>query len=404
MLVIQVCLGFVEALSLRSTSHLLFLVIEEVTAECGSYLTQQPIKMETLMVETKQKLTKHEKRRAEREYNQEKVTANTHGTYSRGRGRAIIYPDQRTSLYQRSQPAAIQPRPPPTLQPQPASQPSSIKLDIAPSVSVPTGNGSGTVKLNEPKTQMNLFPTNLTPRSSDSPNISSAASSNQNILPSTNQSATKSVSSLTSSVTSSQPPSQPTFADNERLLNFYPTRTQESIVPPWKSSVTPTLNQSMTPTQSLTSRLTGGLHGLNDDSLSHFLNSFPIQTGAAMGTNGFSNNSLPIKPTHTVPSTHPLTHQQPMGIGLRAPPNQSSRFFGHPQLTSNSLFDSKSLFQDISTDPTPRFPSFGNFNPLMSNPNHSSNQNGLISSLLNSNTGGPAGPTTANQVVINDSE
>ena len=111
------------------------------------------------MVETKQKLTKHEKRRAEREYNQEKVTANTHGTYSRGRGRAIIYPDQRTSLYQRSQPAAIQPRPPPTLQP--ASQPSSIKLDIAPSVG--TGNGSGTVKgLNEPKTQMNLFPTNLT--------------------------------------------------------------------------------------------------------------------------------------------------------------------------------------------------------------------------------------------------
>ena len=384
-----------------------FLVIEEVTAECGSYLTQQPIKMETLMVETKQKLTKHEKRRAEREYNQEKVTANTHGTYSRGRGRAIIYPDQRTtSLYQRSQPAAIQPRPPPTLQP--ASQPSSIKLDIAPSASVGTGNGS--VKgLNEPKTQMNLFPTNLTPRSTDSPNISNPASSNQNILPSTNQSAMTS----SSAVTSSQPPSQPTFADNERLLNFYPTRTQESIVPPWKSSVTPTLNQSTlsTPTQSLTSRLTGGLHGLNDDSLSHFLNSFPISTGAAtMGTNqnGFSNNSLPTKPTHTVPSTtHPLTHQQqqPMGIGgLRAPPNQSSRFFGHPQLTSNSLFDSKSLFQDISTDPTPRFPSFGNFNPLMSNPNHSSNQNGLISSLLNTNPSGPAGPTTHGQVVINDSE
>ena len=389
----------------------IFLVIEEVTAECGSYLTQQPIKMETLMVETKQKLTKHEKRRAEREYNQEKVTANTHGTYSRGRGRAIIYPDQRTSLYQRSQPAAIQPRPPPTLQP---AQPASIKLDIAPSPSVVTG--PSTVKVNEPK--LNLFPTNLTP-SRDSPNIS-PASSNQNILPSTNQNTTQSVTS--SSVTSSQS----TFADNERLLNFYPTRTQESIVPPWKSQPTPTLPPTLTPTQSLTSRLTGGLHGLNDDSLSHFLNSFPIQTGAAhansMGTNqnGFSNNSLPTitKPTHTVPSTptpgahHLTSHHQPMGIGT-APPTQihnSSRFFGHPQLTSNSsLFDSKSLFQDISNDVTSGhvtsrgFPSF-DFNPMMSNPNHASNQNGLISSLLNSNTGGPAGPTTANQVVINDSE
>ena len=394
----------------------IFLVIEEVTAECGSYLTQQPIKMETLMVETKQKLTKHEKRRAEREYNQEKVTANTHGTYSRGRGRAIIYPDQRTSLYQRSQPAAIQPRPPPTLQPTSISaQPASIKLDIAPSPSVVTGPS---VKVNEPK--LNLFPTNLTPRSTDSPNMnSSPASSNQNILPPTNQ-----TQSVTSSVTSSQ---QSSFADNERLLNFYPTRTQESIVPPWKSQ-TPTLPPTLTPTQSLTSRLTGGLHGLNDDSLSHFLNSFPIQTGAApanLGTNqnGFSNNSLPItKPTHTVPSTptpphHLTSHHQPMGIGTthraQPPPTQihnSSRFFGHPQLTSNSsLFDSKSLFQDISNDVTSGhvtsrgFPSF-DFNPLMSNPNHASNQNGLISSLLNSNTGGPAGPTTAGQVVINDSE
>ena len=373
------------------------------------------------MVETKQKLTKHEKRRAEREYNQEKVTANTHGTYSRGRGRAIIYPDQRTSLYQRSQPAAIQPRPPPvSLQPASiSSQPASIKLDIAPSPSVVTGPSVG---VKEPK--LNLFPTNLTPRSTDSPNInSSPASSNQNILPSTNQNPTQSVSQSSQSVTSSQQQQQPTFADNERLLNFYPTRTQESIVPPWKSN-TPTLPPSLTPTQSLTSRLTGGLHGLNDDSLSHFLNSFPIQTGAAMGTNqnGFSNNSLPItKPTHTVPSTptpphHLTSHHQPMGIGTTAathraqppPPthHNSSRFFGHPQLTSNSsLFDSKSLFQDISTDVTTSrgFPSF-DFNPLMSNPNHASNQNGLISSLLNSNSGGPAGPTTAGQVVINDSE
>ena len=41
-----------------------FSVIEQITAEYGRCLTQTPIKMETLMVESKQKMTKHEKVKA----------------------------------------------------------------------------------------------------------------------------------------------------------------------------------------------------------------------------------------------------------------------------------------------------------------------------------------------------
>lgn len=42
-------------------------------------LTQKPLKMEALMVETKQKLTKNEKRRAEREYKEEKNSGVSNG-------------------------------------------------------------------------------------------------------------------------------------------------------------------------------------------------------------------------------------------------------------------------------------------------------------------------------------
>ena len=65
---------------------IVFIVIEELTVELGSYLSQAPIKMESLMQESKQKMTKNEKRRAEREYKNEKETVGTHGIYN-GRGR-----------------------------------------------------------------------------------------------------------------------------------------------------------------------------------------------------------------------------------------------------------------------------------------------------------------------------
>ena len=57
-----------------------------MTQELGKLMSQAPIKMESLMQESKQKMTKHEKRRAEREYKNEKETVGTHGIYN-GRGR-----------------------------------------------------------------------------------------------------------------------------------------------------------------------------------------------------------------------------------------------------------------------------------------------------------------------------
>jgi len=59
-------------------------VIEEVSRECGKYLSHTPIKMESLIVESKQQLTASEKRIAKRQYESEK---NTSGGYGCGRGR-----------------------------------------------------------------------------------------------------------------------------------------------------------------------------------------------------------------------------------------------------------------------------------------------------------------------------
>ncbi|CAG5105303.1 Oidioi.mRNA.OKI2018_I69.chr1.g2007.t1.cds [Oikopleura dioica] len=59
-------------------------VIEEVSRECGKYLSHTPIKMESLIVESKQQLTASEKRIAKRQYESEK---NTNGGYACGRGR-----------------------------------------------------------------------------------------------------------------------------------------------------------------------------------------------------------------------------------------------------------------------------------------------------------------------------
>ena len=52
----------------------------------GYMLTQKPLKMEALMVETKQKLTKNEKRRAEREYKEEKNSGVSNGRVRGGNG------------------------------------------------------------------------------------------------------------------------------------------------------------------------------------------------------------------------------------------------------------------------------------------------------------------------------
>ena len=57
-----------------------------MTQKLGHMLTQKPLKMEALMVETKQKLTKGEKRRAEREYKEEKNSGLSNGRQGGGRG------------------------------------------------------------------------------------------------------------------------------------------------------------------------------------------------------------------------------------------------------------------------------------------------------------------------------
>ena len=111
-------------------------MIESLTRDNGFMLTQRPIKMEALMVETKQKLTRHEKRRAEREYKEEKGNQ----SYVGGRGKV-----GRPPAYASSQ--ATQP-------------PNGYQINRTP-ISLFPPKPAPQQPPQQP--QMNLFPQNLSP-------------------------------------------------------------------------------------------------------------------------------------------------------------------------------------------------------------------------------------------------